>query len=345
LFGSTLWLDQSIQLKQYTLDVFLALIPFLLTDESLDRLFSTGERRTARLLPISLLMLPAVASYTYVFAVGARLTGWYVWRKRQDRAHRLARSAAIVALVSLALLMAVLWFTDLRFNAMDRHAYLSYWNDCILSSVAARSPAKAVRLVAKFLWGWHSRQPVVTGVMVPLQVAGAWSVIQGWRSRRNNGWGSRSASSILLLGAVIAASAAGVYPICAGRVTLFCEAHLQLLAIEGAILLGRLPRPRAVVCVALTAIEVVFLIFGATRYIEFLRTKPEEDLTPIVSLIDPSIAKMAIVHPCSIAQIRSLPRPLPVNLVLTSADSGKVTPAPQHGERYWVIWSHLGADY
>src|SRR5262249_2040126 len=141
----TLWLDQSIQLKQYTLDVFLALIPFLLTDESLDRLFSTGERRTPRFVLISLLMLPALASYTYVFAVGARLAGWYAWRKRQDHAHGLARPAVIVALVTLAFTMAVLWFTDLRFNALDRQAYLSYWNDCILSSVAARSPAKAVR--------------------------------------------------------------------------------------------------------------------------------------------------------------------------------------------------------
>ncbi|HMG33640.1 MAG TPA: hypothetical protein VKM94_06870 [Blastocatellia bacterium] len=339
LTGSNLWLDQSIQLKQYTLDVFFALLPFLLDDGFLDETLRSGRRKALLLL----LMTPALVSYTYGLAVIARIAGWYVWQERDKR--RLSVSAATIALSSLALCLAILWFTDLRFNALDRQAYVSYWGDCILGNVAPRSPAAGLRLLAKFLWGWHSRQPLVIAVVAPLQIAGAWSLFNRWRSRENCEWGSRSAGSVTVLSLVIVASAAGIYPLCAGRLTLFCQPHLQLLAIDGAIFFACASKRSAVWRVAILSGAVIVMFFSVTRYLEFVRAEPEENLTPVVGLIDGQVASRVIVHPCSVAQVRALPRPLPVEVVLTSVESNRLTPMPQEGERYWVLWTHLGADY
>jgi hypothetical protein len=43
---------------------------------------------------------------------------------------------------------------------------------------------------------------------------------------------------------------------------------------------------------------------------------------------------------CSVAQVRSLPDPLPVSRVVLATRQTR----PQQGEKTWVLWTHLGND-
>jgi hypothetical protein len=47
------------------------------------------------------------------------------------------------------------------------------------------------------------------------------------------------------------------------------------------------------------------------------------------------------VHPCSEAQVRALPEDLPVESMLPNG----AHKLPNHGEKVWVLWSHLGAEH
>src|SRR6185503_16006533 len=224
LLGSTFWLDQAIQLKQYTLDVLLALIPFLLGDDFYDRSLVEGKRRWR----LALIALPCLISYTYPLALGARVLGWYLSNRR------IRNSAALMLIASVGVALIAVLFTDYRFNLLIRDSYSDYWSECILGS--SHSPASALRLLAKFLWGWHGRQPFVTAGVVPLQIIGVYSVIKRLRSS-NDGvdeevWGSRSLGSIIILTGTILASALFNYPICAGRTALFTQVHTQILTLE-----------------------------------------------------------------------------------------------------------------
>ena len=98
------------------------------------------------------------------------------------------------------------------------------------------SVSSTLRLLAKFLWGWHGRMSLVTAFVVPLQMLGVYSVLSRRRSAVVNAneaeWGSRSLGSLCLLGGAVLASVLVSLPICAGRVVLFAQIHTQILAIE-----------------------------------------------------------------------------------------------------------------
>ena len=337
LAESIFWLDQAIQLKQYTFDVLLALIPFLVSDALLEKVFVRGERKALVLA----LAVPILFSYTYPMALGARLLGWYLAQGRA-RGWRLSKSAIFILAAVFALAVISIWATDYRFNFKDSASYFSYWDDCILRSRLAHGFKETTRLIAKFLWGWHARQPLVTAVVAPLQLIGVYSVIRRWKSREQNGgdWGSRSLGAIVLIGGLIIASLLVNYPICAGRVTLFAQIHLQILAVEGALfVLTRWNGNRAVSVISYFLIAVV--MFHSIRQLaRFVRAEPEEDLRPVIARIDREAADTIWVHPCSVAQVRSLPDPLPAGEVLL----GNEKRVPPRGQRVWIIWSHLGEE-
>ena len=67
------WLEYSSAFKQYTFDVFVALLPFFVSEKSLKRCFQEGQDRWLCFA----LALPCALSYTYGIAVLARLAGWY----------------------------------------------------------------------------------------------------------------------------------------------------------------------------------------------------------------------------------------------------------------------------
>ncbi|HKY06289.1 MAG TPA: hypothetical protein VJQ56_15440, partial [Blastocatellia bacterium] len=323
LVGASFWLDQAIQLKQYTFEVLLALIPFLASDRFYEESFGEGKRKTS----LALLALPCALSYTYPVAYGARVVGWYVYRAGR-RSRRLNVAALAVAAAACVAALSVIVFTDHRFNFKDRAAYLDYWHDCILLSQLKESFADALRLLAKFLWGWHSRQSLVTVGMVPLHLLGVYGVIKAWRhagsadepiktgAGSESAWGSRSLGSLVLLVGLIAASLVASYPICAGRVLLFAQIHTQILAAEGALLVltrwGQVRWARA----ALYLFIAVVIFYSGRQYIRFVASDPSENLRPAIVHMKADLAGKVWVHTCSIAQARSLPEPFPVEEVL-----------------------------
>jgi hypothetical protein len=75
-------------------------------------------------------------------------------------------------------------------------------------------------------------------------------------------------------------------------------------------------------------------------YARLLMTEPAEDLRPVLSLIKAEEADAVLVHPCSVAQVHSLPDPLPVTRVVLATERTRLQP----GERTWVLWTHLGNE-
>jgi hypothetical protein len=339
LIGSSLWLDQAIQLKQYTLDVLLALIPFLISDDRFTRSLASGKRRWL----LVILATPCLLSYTYPVALGARALGWYLYRGRQA-GWRVDRLSVFVFALAVTFALACIWSTDLRFNFKDLASYQAYWGDCILGSAFDHGAASGLRLIGKFLWGWHGRQPLVTAGLVPLQIIGVWAIIKRLKNREQSeddlSWGSRSAGSLVLLAGVLSASALFSYPICAGRVVLFTQIHTQVLALEGALfILTSWGRSR--LALSFFYLFVAIAMFHSVReYVRLVRSEPAENLRPIQAKIDPGISNTAWIHSCSVAQVRSLPDALPLGRVLL----GTSDRLPQ-GEKIWVIWTHLGDEY
>lgn len=353
LLGASFWLDQAIQVKQYTFDVLLALIPFLIGDEFFKETLVEGKRKYLLIA----FALGCCLSYTYPFALGARVSGWYLDRARRESA-RVKPSAVIILGASVALGLISIWMTDHRFNINDRAAYLAYWNDCILRSCFEQGPGSALRLIGKFLWAWHGRQPLVTAGMVPLEILGVYWVIRRWKDRgelaNDAGWGSRSIGSIVLLAGVILASAVVNYPICGGRVVLFTQIHTQILALEGAFFVLSFWRGRKAVRIVVALFICVTLGYSGRAYMRYVRSEPAENLAPLLSLIKPEVANTIWVHPCCAAQVRALPDPLPVERVLFGREgegaklehnrTGSGIMAPQPGEKAWIIWSHMSGE-
>jgi hypothetical protein len=314
LIGSALWLDQAIQLKPYTLDVTLSLIVFLLNDQFLDEVFAQGRRKAVT----AALASGCFFSYVYPIALGARLIGWYAFRVRRH-GWRLDRAAVAMLIGSLILVMGTVWLIDYRFNFARRESYLQYWSACIIHF--DRGIDAALHPVAKLLWGWHSRSPLITIGIIPLQSLGIYRAIKTWKNAEEDqsGWGSRSLSGLVVLIGVILASILLSYPLC-GRVVLFAEIHTQILALEGAwfvlIVWGKSRVARGF----LYAFATVVILYSAHAYMKFNQVGAAEDLRPALSLIDPKVANAIWVHPCSIAQVRALPKSLSLERILLGQD-------------------------
>lgn len=341
LIGATFWLDQAIQLKHYTFDVVLALVPFVIGDDFFKETLVDGKK-PEKLMAIA---LPCLLSYTYPVVMVARVAGWYVQHGRH-RGWRLSKSAVLVLCVSSLIALGGIWFTDHRFNIKDSAAYIAYWSDCILGICLKQNADAAPRLIAKFLWGWHGRQPLVTAVLVPLQALGVYSVVKRLKRRQpdefdNIGRSSRPIGSLVLLIGVVLASTIANYPICGGRVVLFTQVHTQLLALEGATFLLALQRKPKTVLTFLWLAGALVAFHSVRSYVRLTSTEPAENLRPVLSLIKAEQADVVLVHPCSVAQVRSLEDALPVNRVVFGNDPTSATPS----EKAWVLWTHLGEGH
>jgi hypothetical protein len=342
LLGASFWLEQAIQLKQYTLDVLVAILPFLLPDEFFEAALVDG-RRTAR---TALLAIPCLFSYSYPMALGARLCGWYINQGR-CRGWRLHLRGAAVLLIAVTLAFAVLWMTDYQFNLKNRAAYLTYWHDGLLKPRFAEGLASGFSLIANYLWGWHHGRfmPLVIAAVAPLQALGIYAVIRGWRNRQSDPshmrWGSRTMGSLVLLAGVILASVLVNYPITAGRLTLFTQVHAQILAVEGAWFILSFWGARKMASGFLYAAIAIVVVYSGHGYLDFVRAEPRENIRPMLSSIRPEIAQTVWVHPCSVAQVESLPEPLPVAQVLIETKRKAQEPEG----RVWILWTNLSDDY
>ncbi|HVF91650.1 MAG TPA: hypothetical protein VNH22_16420, partial [Blastocatellia bacterium] len=338
LIGANFWLDQAVQLKQYTFDVLLSLVPFILDDTFFEKPLAEGRRKASLIL----LALPCLLSYTYPIALGARLLGWYLYHG-PSRGWRLNIPALSTLAASVALTLAGIWLTDLRYNLKDMAAYQAYWSDCIVGVRMKEDFGSALRLIFKFLWKWHGRMPLVTAGIVPLQMLGLYSVIRHRRGRDgsagSSSWGARSLGSITLLAGVILASALVNYPICAPRVVLFTQVHTQVLAMEGALLVLSAWGARKAARYSLYIFIAVLLFHSGRSYLQFVSSEPEENLRPMLALIKPEVSDTLWVQPCSVAQVKTLPDPLPVQQVFYGSE--KDLP---RGKKTWIIWSQMGEE-
>lgn len=336
LLEAGFWLDQSIQLKQYTFDVMLALIPFLLSDRFFDETMREGKRKTALIL----LAAPILMSYTYPLVLGARVLGWYVDRVR-TRDWRLSVSGLLLFVGLILVGLAAIWAMDLRFN-LNRSTYIRYWGSCIVGM--QHGPSETLRLLADFLWGWHGKRLLIIAFVAPLQLLGVFQILSSRWSRplgeNDVSWGSRSVGSLVLLAGVILASALFYLPICAGRLVLFTQIHIQILVIEGALWILIRSKQRRAAGAAILLFSLIAIAYGGRSYWRFVSTEPNENLRPLLSLIARDRANVVWVHPCSVAQVRSLPEPLPVERVILGSD----TEMPEAGQRVWILWSHMGTD-
>jgi hypothetical protein len=345
LLGSVLWLSHGGQLKQYSLDVFVSLLPFAVPDQSLDQTLTQGKRK----LTIVALAVPLLISYTYPYALAARLAGWYLYRVRWrgPRAWKLSVPSLALFFAAAFGSIALLWFADLRFTWVERPAYTAYWSSCILGVTLKQGILPSLHVLEKFFWGWHRGLIILIAVVAPLQAIGLWSVFKGLTNSASSpasGTGSVLVGSVFVIGGLILASLLGIYPICADRITLFAQVHFQLLTIEGvSFILARWQTRPAVVAASVVA---TLLSFYAVRdYGRFVVAEPTENLRPLIRRIDSSISDRLWVHECSVAQVRSLPDRLPVSEVVLGNSSPDRNLKVARGERIWVLWSHLGAEY
>jgi hypothetical protein len=341
LVGASFWLDQEIQLKQYTLDVLVALIPFLIGDEFFKDSLVDGKHKTK----LTFLAVPCLVSYSYPIALVARVIGWYIYQGRR-RGWRLNASAASALVVATGIGLAGIWLTDHRYNLQSHEAYLAYWNHCLLRSRFEQGIGSALKLIAQFIWGWHHGRmmPGVVAAVAPLQALGVYRVMARWKNRETDSdsdWGSRTFGSLSLLIGVILASALFSYPICTGRLVLFTQVHTQILTIEGALFILSCCSKRKTAIVFLYIAIGIVVVYSGHRYIDHLRSEPRENIRPMLSLIKPEIANTLVVHPCSVAQVESLPDPLPIEHVVFER---KGQPPPT-GVRAWILWTNLSDDY
>jgi hypothetical protein len=337
LLGSSFWLDQAAQLKQYTMDVMLALLPFTLSDKFFEQSLRTGRRNRW----LVLLALPCFLSYTYPMALLARVLGWYMAFSR-GRGWRLPLSAVCALAVPVVVGLTTIWLTDYRFDLKDAAGYIDYWKDCSLR--AQIHDGNGLRLIASYLWGWHGRLPLMTLGMVCLQALGVCGVLGRRRKAGESGdsWGSRSLGSIIVLSGVPFASLLFNYPICAGRTVLFCLVHAQILALEGGLFLVNAWRRRFQSVRLLYALTFLLMLSCINIFARAISAEAAEDLNPMIGMVRPELADVLWVHPCSCAQVRSLPAEIPVGaVVLGSQTSGRLD-LPSHPGKVWVIWSHMG---
>lgn len=340
LVGSFFWLGQAIQLKQYSFDVLVALIPFVLDDDFYERALSRDGNKTG----LALLSLPCLLSYTYPMALLARCFGWYLQHLRH-RGWRLNWQWLLLAGFT-ALGFTSMYLTDYQFNFKDHTSYFSYWDKCILGSQMRVGIGSGLRLIADFLWGWHAGRlkPLVLVAIVPLQALGTYHILSRWKNSSiadDFRWGSRSLGSLVLLAGAILASVVVNYPICAGRLVLFAQVHLQILAVEGVLLIVSLWGSRKLASAFLCACIGIVGLYSAHRYIRFAQVEPRENLRLLLPMIMPELANTIWVEPCAEGQVRSLPDSLPVaNVILKTRDQD-----PPPGERVWIVWAGLSDDY
>jgi hypothetical protein len=338
--GGSYWLDQSILLKQYTLDVLLSLIPFAIDDEFFTETLARGKRKSRLIL----LAIPCFISYVYPIALGARAIGWYALRGRQ-KGWRLAAPAVFVLSGSVAIGLVSISLTDYRFNIRSEK-YLAYWNASILSEQFKEGLGSGLGLIANFIWGWHHGRlmPLMIAAVAPLQALGVYRVVSRWKNRdaeSSDIWGSRSLGSLVLLAAVILASAVASYPIGAGRLVLFAQVHTQILAVEGALFLLTVWAKRKAALIFLCGAVVIVTVYSTHRYVDNIRTEPRENIRPMLPLLEAEIANTAWVHPCSVAQVESLPERLPVDRVVLQTRRQ----LPPAGVKTWILWTNMSDDY
>jgi hypothetical protein len=311
------WIAYSATLKQYTLDVLLALVPFLVSDAFFDTHLRRGER-SWRLL---LLITPCLVSFTYPIPVIARVAGWYLSGLRRNGLAVSPRGGGVGA-AGLAVGVAALYWIDMRHTAGSAGIF-RFWKKCILRG----DPETDLVILERFFIGWYTdRLPWTSGesLSVPLMtvigIATALGAVEvarrAWAARPEADesvarWGSRSAGCAIVVIGVLAAGVVVRYPLCPGRLTLFALFSLQMLTAEGLYGLGRLASAHRIGRLGFqTAMFLLVLacLPTALHQLHHLYTEDvPENVRPLLHIIDENPDVPVLIPACSEKQIATLP--------------------------------------
>jgi hypothetical protein len=314
------WFAYGAMLKQYSMDVLLALIPFLLADDFFEQTLRRGERRW-RLLA---LVAPCLLSFTYVIPLLGRVIGWWLAGLR-ERGARIAPLAVGLFAAALVVGLAGMWWIDLRHTQADGGVG-RFWRKCVLEG----DPLRDLAIVNAYLSGWYESAPVFGGkvaVIGPLAIllkaaliAGALgtaaalvrpALVAGGAVAEENGWGSRSLGCLVTLGGLLAAGIVVGYPLCPGRLTLFSFFSLQIVTLEGLGLLVRAASPRRHLAAAVRVLIALCVVAalpaaGATVRVLLFRDAPE-NVRPLAPLLEARPELPIVVAACSSRQVETLP--------------------------------------
>jgi hypothetical protein len=264
------WFEYSSAFKQYSFDVFAALLPFFVSEAALKKCFREGRSRWIALA----LVLPCALSYTYGIVLIARVAGWYAYSLR-DRQPRLNPGAVAIAAAGLLIASSSLYLTDIQF--MSNSVY-EFWEGSTLSSESI----SGVHLILQLISGPYSGiQEVGRPEGIPrlflyflcaVFALGFLRILLGSVSPRFDsgplGWGSRSLGALTAVVGLLGASWLIDYPIASGRLTLFVLPLLQIILFEGFCALHReLEKLRAGTWISV-GVGIVWIAFVAPSALE-----------------------------------------------------------------------------
>lgn len=334
LLGATFWLEQSAQLKQYTFDVLLGLLPFWMGDE----FWEAGLRNGKKKLWLVGFGLLCASSYTYPLCLAARVGGWYVASSRRSTWKLNLPALAGLVLSSLGGWWWI-WSMDYSFARHDLQAVTAYWSESILQVQLAEGALPAIKLLSRFFWGWYSTKPLILIGLIPLQLCGVYWVMRQWIlpiTDLDPGWGTRSFGSLLVLLGLVAASLWFQYPLSPGRLTLFTLIHIQIFALEGVTCVQHLVSKAHIRDGFLHGFLSLMAVATTLAFARFVISEPPENLRPMLATIRQTPVDTLWVHPCSVAQVQTLPEGLPVRNVLFGSEE-----IPRH-RRILILWTHPG---
>jgi len=229
------WFEYSSAFKQYSFDVFAALLPFFVSETALRKCFREGKSRWIAIA----LALPCALSYTYGIVLIARVAGWYAYSLR-DRQPQLNPGAVVIAIASLLIGSTSLYLTDIQFMA---NSVYDFWQ----GSTLATDGSSGVRLILQLIAGPYSGIQEVgrpAGIARPFLYflyavfgLGLLRILMGSLKASfdpaPSEWGSRSLGAVAAVIGLLFASWLIDYPIASGRLTLFVLPLLQIILFEG----------------------------------------------------------------------------------------------------------------
>lgn len=305
-------------LKQYSFDVFLAILPFTLSDSFYEKTLGRGEERWR----IALLTLPCALSYTFVIALLGRVVGWYMGEIRR-RGFAIHLPSAGLVVLGIAFYLGCLYVTDLRFT-LGQDAVQLFHSDYILSGNWDRNGRTLLRLAI----GWYTGRGefhVASGVpmwflrsfpyLLAIGMARIlWDALgRGQVASREapDNWGSRSLGSATVIVGLLMASPIMGYPVADGRMTLFAFVHLQIILLEGvSFLCAQLEwrdttRPLALALSVALAVALGPAAFrNATQLIV---REPPSNIRPVLPRIHEFAELPVLISVCSSKQVATLP--------------------------------------
>ncbi len=305
-------------LKQYSLDMCLALLVLAIPDAFLDRRLGRGRGIAALLL----LPLPIVLSYPYVIVLAARLGAWCLAGGLGGRWRIDPRATAVIG-IGTAAAIGSLWWTDLRHTA-DVEGLYRFWAKCIVASDLSNAPSLFVSLLTGWWtrispWG-SDRYLLGHAGHVALLLAHALGAIAVVRSALGRpaaapsdaaAFGSRALANALVPLGLLAAAWLTHYPLCANRLTLFALYPISMLALEGVGLastwIGRGRHGEISSLIFVLALLASIAPAAAVNIAHQWSEPAPGDIRGYTAVLDAANELPIFVSACSTVQVKTLP--------------------------------------